>query len=170
MTAYLATIRRLLLTTACVALLGSAACNRQTGTPAAPFPAPGEVAGWVKAVDVRTFPAADLWNYIDGEAERYVKAGVRSTSTADYKFQNKFDAVVDIYTMADTAGARKILESEPAGEAKSVQLGDGARLYAASLIFIKGPCLVRIVAYKESPDVQQALMDLGRGIEGKLSK
>jgi len=158
-----------LLTTMSVALLGGVACNRPPGVPATPFPASGEVAGWAKTDDVRTFPAADLWNYIDGDAERYVKAGVRSASTADYKYQNKFDAAVDIYIMANAAGARKILEAEPTGEAKSVQLGDSARLYAGSLIFIKGPYLVRIVAYKVSPDVQPALLELGRGIETRLA-
>jgi hypothetical protein len=165
----LVTLRRALLTTVCVLLLGNAACVRQPGTPATPFPATSEVTGWAKTGDVRNFPAADLWNYVDGDAERYVKAGVRSASTADYKFHDEFDAVVDIYTMADVAGARKILESEPASGAQSVQLGDAARLHAGSLVFIKGPHLIRIVAYKESPEVQPALLELGRWIERRLS-
>ena len=96
---------------------------------------------------IRTFEAADLWKYIDGDAERYLKAGVQRVSTADYKFQNKVDATVDIYTMGNAEGAEKIFQSEPAVDVKPIQLGDAARLSSQSLVFRKGACLVRIVAY-----------------------
>ena len=123
----------------CLAVLADAACSRHAGVPATPFPASNEVAGWVKTGDTRTFSATELWSYIDGDAERYVKAGVQSTaSTADYNFQNTFDAVVDIYTMGDAKGARTILEGEPAGQAKSVQLGDSGRLYTGQPDFLQG--------------------------------
>ena len=89
---------------AALALALSLACSRRV--PAAPFPASNEVAGWAKIGETRTFSAAELWSYVDGDAERYVKAGVQSTSTADYKFKDQFDAAIDIYTMSSTAGAR----------------------------------------------------------------
>ena len=65
------------------------------------------------------FEAKDLWQYIDGGAEQYIAAGVVSTSTSDYKYQNQLDAVVDIYTMGDSAGARKILETGDSSGAKA---------------------------------------------------
>jgi hypothetical protein len=138
-----------------VALLLDASCKRQPGTERSFFPASNEVAGWAKTGDIRTFEAADLWKYIDGEAERYLKAGVQRVFTTDYKFQNKVDAVVDIYTMGNAEGAEK---------------GDGARLYSQSLVFRKGACLVRIGAYEESAETQQALLQLGHGIELRLAR
>jgi len=163
-------MRKLLILALCLALFAVAGCNRKPAVSGTPFPASNEVAGWTKTGDIRTFEAADLWKYIDGEAERYLKAGAQRVSTADYKFQNKVDAVVDIYTMENPAGAAKIFESEPAGDAKSVELGDGARLYGQSLVFRKGPALVRIVAYEESAGTSQAILDLGRSIAGRLTK
>jgi hypothetical protein len=153
-----------------VALLLDASCKRQPGTEQSLLPASGEVAGWAKTGDVRTFEAADLWKYIDGEAERYLKAGAQKVSTADYRFQNKVDAVVDIYTMRDVEGARMVFESEPVGDAKPAQLGDGSRLYSQSLVLRKGAFLVRIVAYEESAVTQQALLQLGQGIEVRLAR
>jgi uncharacterized protein DUF6599 len=153
----------------CVALLG-AACHRRADTTASPFPASTEVEGWARTGEVRTFAAADLWKYIDGEAERYLRADVKTASTADYRFRNEFDAVVDIYTMESLAGVEKILESEPAAGVKAVQLGDNGRLYGQSLVFRKGPDLVRITAYEESAETQSALLALGRGIEQRLTK
>jgi len=57
-----------------VALLLDAGCKRQAGTAPSLFPTSDQVAGWAKTGDTRTFEAADLWKYIDGEAERYLKA------------------------------------------------------------------------------------------------
>ena len=153
-----------------VALLLDASCKRQAGTEHSFLPASGEVAGWVKTGHIRTFEAANLWKYIDGEAERYLKAGVQRVSTTDYRFQNKVDAVVDIYTMGNVEGARRVFESEPEGDAKPAQLGDGSRLYSQSLVFRKGAFLVRIVAYEESAETRQALLQLGRGIELRLAR
>ena len=143
-------------------------CKRQPGTEPSFFPASNEVAGWAKTGDIRTFEAADLWKYIDGEAERYLKAGVQRVSTADYKFQSKIDAVVDIYAMENAEGAEKIFKSEPSVDVKPIQLGDDARLSSQSLAFRKGAYLVRIVAYEESAETEQALLQLGHGIELRL--
>lgn len=162
--------QRVLVIALCLVLFSGAGCNRQSINPVALFPASNEVMGWVKEGNIRTFEAGDLWRYIDGEAERYLKVGVQRVFTADYKFQNKIDTVVDIYTMENITAAKKIFESEPMGEAKPVQLADNARLYNQSLVFCKGSYLVRIVAYEESAEVPQAIMDLGRGIEGRLAK
>jgi len=55
-----------------------------------PFPVSGVVAGWEKTSDTRTFAAKDLYQYIDGDAEQYIAAGVVTTSTSDYKFQGSW--------------------------------------------------------------------------------
>ncbi len=162
--------RRVLLVMLGVALLLDASCRRQSGTGGSFFPASNQVAGWAKTGDARTFEAADLWKYIDGDAERYLKAGAQRVSTADYKFQNKVDATVDIYTMGNAKGAEKIFNSEPTVDVKPVHLGDDARLSSQSLVFRKGTFLVRIVAFEESTETQQAVLQLGHGIELRLAR
>ncbi len=133
-----------------------------------PFPASGSVSGWEKTGDTRTFAAKDLWQYIDGDAEQYVSAGVVSASTSDYKYQGNLEAVVDVFTMGDQAGAQKILDKSQSSNAKQVQLGDAGLAFEQSVNFRKGPYLVRIVAYESSPDAQQALLALAHGVEAKL--
>jgi len=133
-----------------------------------PFPASDAVAGWQKTSDTRVFAAKDLWQYIDGDAEQYIAAGVVSTTTSDYKFKDQLEAVVDVHTMSDAAGARKILETGQSKDANTVQLGDAGVAYAQSVIFRKGPYLVRIVAYESTPDTLQALMALAHAVEAKL--
>jgi hypothetical protein len=132
------------------------------------FPASGAVTGWDKTSDTRVFAPKDLYQYIDGGADQYISAGVVSTSTSDYKYQGQLEATVDVYTMGDAAGARKILETGLAKDAKTVQLGDAGVAYAQSVIFRKGPYLVRIVAYESTPGTPQALLALAHGVEAKL--
>ncbi len=153
-----------------IALLLVAGCKRPSGNGESFFPASNEVTGWATTGEIRTFEAADLWKYIDGDAERYLKAGAQRVSTADYKFQNKIDATVDIYTMGNAEGAETIFRSEPAVDVKPIQLGDAARLSSQSLVFRKGVFLVRIVAFEESAETQQALLQLGRDIELRLAR
>jgi hypothetical protein len=146
------------------------ACGCKKDSPVQPMPASNEVAGWEKSGETRTYTAATLSNYIDGGAEQYLKAGFKSVSTSDYKFHGKIEAVADVYEMADASAARKIFEADPAGDAKTVQLGDAARAHSQSVVFYKGPFLVRIIAYQETPETSQALQQLGQGIEKRLSK
>jgi len=133
-----------------------------------PFPASDAVKGWQKSGETRTFAAKDLYQYIDGDAEQYISAGVITTSTADYKYEGQLEAVVDVHYMSDAVGARKIMETGKTADAKVVQLGDAGLAYGQSVIFRRGPYLVRIVAYESKPDTQDALVSLARGVEAKL--
>jgi hypothetical protein len=150
---------------AIAALAASVGCKKAKVDP---LPPSGAVAGWEKSSDTRVYEAKDLWQYIDGDAEQYIAAGVVSTSTSDYKYQNQLDAVVDVYTMGDSAGARKILESGGSNGAKNVQVGDAGIAYEQSVSFRKGLYLVRIVAYDATPGTEQALLVLAHGVEARL--
>ncbi|MGD0913211.1 MAG: DUF6599 family protein, partial [Terracidiphilus sp.] len=97
-----------------------------------PFPASGAIAGWQKTTDTRVFASKDLWQYIDGDADHYIQAGVVTTSTSDYNYQGNLEAVVDVYTMGDSAGAHKIFAGDVSGSGKGVSLGDEGVAFAQS--------------------------------------
>jgi len=160
--------RRWILATAVIAIAAATAGTGCKKNKVDPLPATGAVAGWEKSGDTRIFAAKDLWQYIDGDAEQYLSAGVVSTSTSDYKYKGELEAVVDVYTMGDSTGAKKILETGQTRDAKSAQLGDAGVAYEQSVTFRKGPYLVRIVAYEATPDGPQALLALAHGVEAKL--
>ena len=141
------------------------ACKKKSANP---FPASGVVAGWEKTSETRNFEPKDLWQYIDGDSEQYIQAGVVSTSTSDYKYKGQLEAVVDVYTMGGPDGAQTILERGQTKEAKTVSIGDQALQYAQSVTFRKGPYLVRIVAYQAPAEGPQALMSLAHGVEANL--
>jgi hypothetical protein len=150
---------------AIISLVICSACKKKTIDP---FPASGVISGWQKTGQTRVFEARDLWQYIDGDSEQYIQAGVVSTTTSDYSYQSRLEAVVDVHTMGNPVGAQKILETGQSKDARAVQIGDAGIAYAQSVAFRKGPYLVRIVAYQALPDGQQALMALAHGVEAKL--
>ncbi len=158
-------------TAAAIALFVASASGCKKTAPARafdPFPASGAVTGWQKSSDTRVFASKDLYQYIDGDAEQYIAAGVVSTSTSDYKFENKLETTVDVHTMGDAAGARKIFDAGQTKDARIVPIGDAGVAYTQSVIFRKGPYLVRIVGYQAPPGAQQALLALANGVAGKL--
>jgi hypothetical protein len=146
-----------------------ATCSSKTTPKAAePFPQSGEAADWAKAGATRTFTAENLWEYVDGDAERYVQAGVVKTLTSDYRFSGRVDAIADIHLMSSAEGPGKLLAAESSEGSKPARIGDEARLFPASLVFRQGRYLVRVVAYEETPGIGNALMELGQAIEKKL--
>lgn len=148
-----------------LAVVAGAGCRK---TAKDPFPPSGVAAGWQKASETRTFAAKDLWQYVDGQAEQYIQAGVVSASTSDYIFHGQLQAVVDVYTMRDAAGAGKILTSDKTGGAKTVSLGDEAIAFEQSVTFRKGPYLVRVLAFEPTPETVPALMALAHTVEARL--
>ena len=147
------------------AIAGVSGCKKKNANS---FPASGAVAGWEKSSETRTFEPKDLWQYIDGDSEQYIQAGVVSTATSDYKYQGKLEAVVDVYTMGGPDGAQTVLERGQTKDAQSVSLGDEGLQYAQSVSFRKGRYLVRIVAYESSAVTPQALISLAHGVEANL--
>jgi len=162
---YGSTWKKATVVVAMVASVLGSGCRR---APQDPFPASGAIAGWQKTDATRVFEAKDLWQYIDGDAEHFIQAGVVSTSTADYTYNGDLEAVVDVHTMGGPDGARKILETGLTRDAKPIQLGDEGVQYTQSVTFRKGRYIVRIVAYESTPDAPQALLALARGVEQRL--
>jgi len=147
-------------------VLAGVGCKKKI---ADPFPASGAVAGWEKSGKTQSYDAANLYEYIDGGAEQYISAGVVGVATSDYKFQGNLEATVDVYTMKSADGAKTIFDADPpTADSKSVPLGDAARLYGQSVVFRKGPSLVRITAFEAAPGEGDALMALAHGVEGRL--
>jgi hypothetical protein len=141
---------------------------RKFSAAANPFPVSGAVTGWEKASETRTFAPKDLWQYIDGDSEQYIQAGVVSTSTSDYKYKGQLEAVVDVYQMSGSDGARTILQRGKTKDARAIPVGDEALQYAQSVTFRKGPYIVRIVAYEAGSQTADALVALAHGVEANL--
>lgn len=151
------------LTLACASKVGPT----RTATKAI-FLETGQAPGWTKTSETRAFPPDRLYEYIDGDAEKYIQAGVEQTLTADYRYGEKIDAVADVFVMSRSEGATKVFESQPATGSQPVRLGDAGRLYRGSVTFRKGRYFIRLVAFTDSAEVPNALVSLGGAIATRL--
>jgi ferredoxin len=143
---------------------------RPAAKPMSWFPESGDAPGWTKVGETRLFEAADLWKYVDGDAERYLRAGVRRTLTANYHYGDTVEAVADIHLMETPQGAASIFEAEPSAGSRPVALGDAGRSYGQSLTFHRSPFFIRLVAYQDTPQTEPALVSLGQAIERRLAQ
>jgi ferredoxin len=134
------------------------------------LPESGGVPGWTKASETRAFEAADLWKYVDGDAERYLRAGVRRTLTANYRYKDTVEAVADVHLMETPQAAASLFESEPSAGSRPIALGRAGRSYGQSLTFHRGRFFVRLVAYQAAPQTEQALVGLAQGIDARLPR
>jgi len=148
-----------------------AGCRPQAPAAAVDFyPASNSVPGWVKTSETRTFEASHLWEYIDGDADKYVQAGAVKTFTSDYRFNGKTDATVDVFVMGDAEGAKKIFDSESADGRQPLTIGDAARYAKGNLTFRQGPYFVRLVAYEDTPEIAAALTSLAHALSSRFGK
>jgi hypothetical protein len=147
-------------------IISFSACKRQSADLPSLFPA--QASGWARTSEVRVFEAGELWRYVDGGADKYVAAGVHRTATADYRYHGQLEAVVDIHEFNAAEGARAIMDSEASAGSQPVAIGDAGRRFSRSLVFRRGACLVRIVAYQETEETAGAIAALGQAIEGRM--
>jgi hypothetical protein len=120
--------------------------------------------GWVLAGEARSFDKDNLWELIDGDAERYVDAGVVAVRTADFRFRGKLDATVEIYRMKDADGARTIFRSESGSGTRPADVGDEARIHANGLAFRVGRFFARVAAFETGLEDGEAMTALGRAL------
>ena len=74
-----------------------------------------------------------------------------------------------MYTTKTADGAKTIFDADPpTSGSKSVVLGDAGRAYGQSVVFRKGPYLVRLTAFEAAPGEGDALMALAHAVEVKL--
>jgi len=142
----------------------------QTPRKSSLLPESGDAAGWSSAGAARQFESGELWKYVDGDAERYLRAGHRRTLTGNYRFRDNLDAVADIHLMDSARAAETIFASEPATGSRPLPVGDVGRTYGQSITFRRGPYFVRLTAYQDTPQTGPALISLARAIEQRLAR
>ncbi len=142
-------------------------CSRQM-----PVGFPDQAGGWSRQGEARTFIADNLYEYLDGGADRYVKAGVKQVLTADYRFQGKTDAVADVFVMGSAEGAKTASQYYRDARCIPAQIGDeGSCLFPGSLEFRKGIYLVHLVVYPAGSGPgpnNEDVLELGKALAAKL--
>jgi hypothetical protein len=129
-----------------------------------------EADGWARVGAARAFDADNLWEFIDGDAERFVDAGLERMRTAEFRYRDRLDAVVEIYRMKDADGARRIFQSESASGTRQVDIGGEGRLHDTGLTFRVGRHFARVTGFEATPETKGAVLVLARALAGRLGE
>ncbi len=123
--------------------------------------APPETADW-RPTRVRAYRPDTLYEYMDGGAEKYIRAGLESSTVIDYRWRGRVDAVAEMHAMRTPDAAARLFDSEPAAVSRTVPVGDAARLTDTTLTCRFGRNFVRIIAYDKLDS--ESLVALARAL------
>ncbi len=135
---------------------GSKKKNENTTAPQNFLPESSAKTSLKRIADVRTFVGQTLWEYIDGGAEIYYLYDFEIVATADYKADST-EIVVDIYKFDSPDNAFGLYSMLRPVDAQPVRLGVEGFLDPASVVFVKGDYVVKLIAYDESEQSTLAL-------------
>jgi hypothetical protein len=123
--------------------------------------------GLQRMAEIRTYNDKELWEYIDGGAELYLSYNFIEVVTADYK-QDSIEIVADIYRFDNDLDAFGLYSMFRSPDVQAIKLGVEGFTAPASLSFVKGEYLVRLVGYDDTPEGSTALINLAEGINKLL--
>ncbi len=150
---------------AMMALSGCGAPGSKELTPADLLPASGAVAGWERSGEAKVYVPADLFDYMDGQAELFFVYGFEKLAVQEYQRGQESPIIVEVYQVTSPADAYGLFSFYAAGE--PVDLGAGGAVEPGRLIsFWQGRFYVRVFAYGEAE--QESLLALARQVAAAI--
>ncbi len=129
---------------------------------------PVEISGWKVDGKDGAYDRANLYDYIDGGAEVYLAYGYKEAFARRYAKSGQPGITADVFDMGSAHDAYGIFTFEREG--KSVGVGQDSEYAAGFLRFWKGRYFVSILADKETPEVKEAVMALGKAIAERIEE
>jgi len=127
---------------------------------------PSEGGGWKWDGKEMKYDARTVFKYIDGAAELYLAYGVQNVTVRRFEKLNQPPLIVELYEMASSGDAYGVFSFEHQDEA--VGIGQGSEFGGGLLRFWKGKYFVSIYAEGEGPEVESALLTMGRAAANSI--
>lgn len=121
---------------------------------------PETAAGWRWDAKEQEYDARTLFEYMNGGAEFYLAYGVQGLRVRKFERENQPLITLELYEMASAADAWGVFSFERHDDA--VGIGQGSEFGGGLLRFWKGKKFVRIYADGEGPEVESAMLAMGR--------
>jgi hypothetical protein len=105
----------------------------------------------------------ELYRYIDGGAEVYIRAGFKNLIVRDFTSSLYKDPIVaEIYEMAAASGAQQAYQKHLLRNGKPAKIGDEGSCSPGILHFRKSCFYYRIYTYNKLTDDRKTLMKIGK--------
>lgn len=135
-----------------------------------PFP---EMSGWMLSEKPQVFSPNNLYDYIDGAADLYLKLDFQELEVVEYRNEKKAAVTVEVYRHRTPNHAFGIYSQERLPDASFLDIGAQGYYENSVLNFVKGLYYVKISSYNTGADDRQILLGFGnkvaQNLEGKDS-
>jgi len=148
--------------------------QKDPASPSAPLdlasflPRSDEVPGWSPKGEALVYRGEDLFTYIDGGADIYNEYGFRQVIVQDYGNTFQKAVTLEVFEMADAAAAFGMFTFKTSARGSAVELGQEGRLEDYYLNFWKGPLVVTVTGFDDSPESVGGVRALARAVDGKI--
>lgn len=137
------------------------------GTEAIDFKFP-EITGWKQAGEIQTFLPRNLYDYINGGADLYLKYDFQELMVAEYQGDQKAVVTVEIYRHKTPNHAFGIYSQERLSGANYLNIGTQAYSEKGILNFLKDSYYVKINGLDIGPEEEKVLLTFAKKVEGNL--
>ncbi|MCX7967130.1 MAG: hypothetical protein N3B10_01435 [Armatimonadetes bacterium] len=145
-------------------LMAVCCANAQSGRPILP----DEVLGWRWDGKEEVYDRETIFDYIDGMGEVYRAYNFRQVFVRRYEKPDQPRITVDLFDMGFPEDAFGVWSFERDGE--PVGIGQGADYAVGMLRFWKGRYFVAVWAERETSEVKEAILTLGRKIAEAIAE
>ena len=113
-----------------------------------------EVKGWHPEGEVKVYGTDDLWEYIDGAAERFVIYGFQILRFREFSKEDLM-LTAEIYDMGSPLNAFGIYTTERPAEGKRLSIGSEAVIGPSHCLLLKDQYYVKIIMLRGLLDDQR---------------
>ncbi len=132
-----------------------------------PFP---EISGWKQSGEMQIFPPRNLYEYIDGGADLYLKYDFQELKVAEYQNDKKASVTVEIYRHKTPTHTFGIYSQERLANANFLDIGAQGYIEKDTLNFLQGNYYVKISCYNAGPDGEGTLLTFAKRVGENLGE
>lgn len=120
---------------------------------------------WTPSPLIKAYQGDELYKYINGGAEVYLKAGMIKATVVSYQAErHKEPVVAETYCMKDRYGAQKVYLKHFSKGTAIPSLGDEAHYVKQILTVRKGAFYLRIYTYEKLKNEREILLAIARSV------
>jgi hypothetical protein len=137
-------------------MLGNGACLEAASVERKAYSFP-EMAGWKQSGEIQIFSPANLYDYINGGADLFLKYDFQELKVAEYENDRKALVTIEVYRHKSPVHAFGIYSQERLSDANTLEIGAQGYSEKGILIFLAADCYVKMSSNNVGPEDQAVL-------------
>ena len=148
-------------------MLGNGASLWASGEEGGTYSFP-EMAGWKQSGEIQIFSPANLYDYINGGADLYLKYDFQELKVAEYQNDRKVSVTIEVYRHKTPVHAFGIYSQERLGNANYLEIGAQGYSEKGVLNFLTADCYVKMSSVDAGPEDQAVLLAFAKKVVDNL--